>query len=69
MALTWLEWWCLRSPRHKLAYIEHAGVGVDKCRCTKCGRLWALNRELNTIVPWREVAATYEHNRRTPGVH
>ena len=69
MSMTVLEWWCLRSRRHVLEYIEHAGIGVDKCRCRKCGRLWALNPDMNTIVPWRTVAAAYEHKRTPPGVH
>lgn len=41
--------WC---GRHDLVFIQHLSERSWRCGCSRCDREWAVNEEMQVMVPW-----------------
>ena len=52
-------WLCLRLPWHRWSFVRPLSIVSDLHRCS-CGRLYAINNDIQAVLPFERVRAFYE---------
>ena len=62
--MTWRHWLCLYAPWHGLIQSFWASERLEVCRCHRCGIEWALNHDVQGVLPWDLVKDFYRERMR-----
>ena len=50
---------CLIWPSHKLIRRERLSPQTERLQCMRCGRQYAVNHDVQSLMPWRDAEAFY----------
>lgn len=59
MGTTIGEWLCLLLPWHKFRSVRKLYAGSELVECKHCRRLWAMNHDVQSVLPWHTVEDFY----------